>query len=56
MQGELDVIPADKDVNRLYSSCAILRHIEQRGKWSECSKLTANRKKKVNVTHCTILS
>lgn len=54
--GELDVIPADKDTNRLYSSCVIRWHIEQRSKWPECSKLTANREKKVNVTHCSILS
>lgn len=55
MLRELAVIPADKDVNRLHSFCATLRHMEQRSKWPECSKLTANRKKKVNVTHCSVL-
>lgn len=54
--GEVDVIPTDKDTNRLYSSCAIRRHVEQRSKWPECSKLTANGEKKVNVTRRSILS
>lgn len=54
--GEVGVIPADKDIDRLYSSCAVLRCIKQRNKWPDCSKLTTNRKKKVNVTHCSILS
>lgn len=43
--GGSDVIPADKDTNRLYPSFAIRRRIEQRSKWPECSKLTANGKR-----------
>ena len=48
MPGERDVIPADKDTNILASTCVVWWHIAQRGKWPECSKLTANREKKVN--------
>lgn len=53
--GELDVIPADKDTNRLCFSYAIWRCIEQRSKWSECSKLTANRERKL-MWHTAVFS
>lgn len=56
MLGELDGIPADKDTNRLYFSGATPRCTEQRSKWPDGSKLTANREKKVNVTHRSALS